>query len=207
MEGLIAEIYAEAAPLDGRELIRRRNCKSLGEMAELAFQYKAASLGFGLAKPLGDNQPFDFILDSGQRLWRVQVKSTYGLSKCGEYVLRAARGSVGGGIRRYTPDLVDVLAGWVMPLDVWYIIPLQAIAWRSAVTVYPHRDGEAGQFEAFREAWCLLACWKEGVSDKGFVIDRLCRGDKRRGSDRNCGCGLKDEIARLQALPLKRKSR
>jgi len=201
LEGLIAELHAEAAPLDGRDLIRRRNCKSLGEMAEFAFQYKAASLGFGMAKPLGDNQPFDFILSSGQRLWRVQVKSTFRQSREGEYVFRATRAAIGGRIRRYTADVIDVVAGWVMPLDVWYIIPARAFVPRISLSVYPERGGEAGQYEAFREAWCLLACWKEGVSEKGFVVDRLCEGD-----DPGCDCGLKKVIARLQKQPLKRRT-
>ncbi len=38
---------------------------------------KAASMGFGIFKPYGDSEHFDFILSSGRRLWRVQVKSCY----------------------------------------------------------------------------------------------------------------------------------
>jgi hypothetical protein len=34
----------------------------MGELAELAFMSKAASLGFGVAKPYGDSERFDFIL-------------------------------------------------------------------------------------------------------------------------------------------------
>jgi len=45
--------------------------KRRGELSKLAFFYKAASLGFGVAKPWGDSERYDFILDSGQRLWRV----------------------------------------------------------------------------------------------------------------------------------------
>ena len=50
--------------------------KRRGELAELAFMRKAISLGFGVAKPWGDSDRYDFILDSGRRLWRVQVRST-----------------------------------------------------------------------------------------------------------------------------------
>jgi hypothetical protein len=46
------------------------------EKGELAFLHKAASLGFGVAQPYGDKEHYDFILDSGERFWRVQVKST-----------------------------------------------------------------------------------------------------------------------------------
>ncbi len=37
--------------------------KRRGELAELAFLYKAASQGFGVAKPYGDSERYDFILD------------------------------------------------------------------------------------------------------------------------------------------------
>jgi PD-(D/E)XK nuclease superfamily protein len=50
--------------------------KSRGEAAEAAFLAKAASLGFGVAKPWGDSERYDFIIDSGHNFWRVQVKST-----------------------------------------------------------------------------------------------------------------------------------
>lgn len=53
-----------------------RTPKRLGELAELAFMCKAASLGFGVAKPYGDSDRFDFIVSCDGRLWRVQVKST-----------------------------------------------------------------------------------------------------------------------------------
>jgi hypothetical protein len=52
-----------------------RTCKQRGELAEIAFLHKAADLGFGVAKPYGDSERYDFILDSGERLWKVQVKS------------------------------------------------------------------------------------------------------------------------------------
>lgn len=205
----IATLYAQAAPLTGRDLIRHRNAKSLGELAELAFSYKAAGLGFGLAKPLGDNQPFDFILNSGHRLWRVQVKSTYRQGKSGEYNVRAVRAARGGKPRTYTAADIDVLAAWVMPLDVWYVIPIQALAPRKSLAVYPHRNADAGQLEIFREAWCLLACWKEGVSEDGFLIDRPCWVGRQppRIWDAHCNCGVKEAIARLQAQAPEKRTR
>src|SRR5579864_7341802 len=38
--------------------------KRRGELAELAFTLKAASLGFGVAKPYGDSERYDFIVDA-----------------------------------------------------------------------------------------------------------------------------------------------
>src|SRR6266496_3934328 len=43
---------------------RKPTTKRTGELAEAAFLYKAAGLGFGVAKPWGDSERYDFILDS-----------------------------------------------------------------------------------------------------------------------------------------------
>jgi hypothetical protein len=52
-----------------------RNFKWRGEIAELGFLHKLAGMGFAVTKPYGGSESYDFIVDSGNRLWRVQVKS------------------------------------------------------------------------------------------------------------------------------------
>ena len=65
-------------PLQVATLVRGPlDAKQKGEVGELAFLHKAASLGFGVAQPHGDSELYDFIVDSGERFWRVQVKSIY----------------------------------------------------------------------------------------------------------------------------------
>jgi PD-(D/E)XK endonuclease len=56
--------------------LRVRGPLNAKEKGELAFLHKAASPGIGVAQPYGDKEHYDFILDSGERFWRVQVKST-----------------------------------------------------------------------------------------------------------------------------------
>src|SRR5256885_12742270 len=53
-----------------------RNPKRAGEISEAAFGVRAHSLGFLVAKPWGDSEKYDFVLDAGSKLWRVQLKST-----------------------------------------------------------------------------------------------------------------------------------
>ena len=202
-------IYAQASELSGETLIRSRTPKALGELAEMAFSYKAASLGFGVSKPMGDNEPFDFILNANPRLWKVQVKSTYGVGRFGEYSFHTVRAAVGGKSRTYTADTIDVLAGWVMPLDLWYIIPVQAFLPRKALRVYPRREVSTGQFEPFREAWCLLTCWQDGASGNGMVVERRCEADENLmpGSHPGSPCLLKEVLARLQSQSPENKRR
>ena len=42
----------------------------------MAFMHKATSLGFALALPYGHLHRYDFIVDGGRNLWRVQVKTS-----------------------------------------------------------------------------------------------------------------------------------
>src|SRR5580704_11223540 len=56
----------------------RRGCvNSLqGELGEAAFMHKATSLGFPLALPYGHLHRYDFVVEGGKNLWRVQVKTS-----------------------------------------------------------------------------------------------------------------------------------
>ena len=54
----------------------RPNTKRTGERSEAAFLHKASSLGFGVARPWGDSERYDFILDNGRQLLRIQTKAT-----------------------------------------------------------------------------------------------------------------------------------
>jgi hypothetical protein len=66
-----------------------------GDLGEVAFLHKATKLGFMVAKPYGTIYPFDFILQGGQNLWRIQIKSVAYVRK-GLYSLRVQRNTGGG---------------------------------------------------------------------------------------------------------------
>ena len=56
----------------------------------------------------------------------------------------------------YTAQQVDFLAGYVIPENTWYILPVAAFTPRKVATVYPHRSTVHGQYEQYREAWGLM---------------------------------------------------
>ncbi len=139
--------------------------KRLGEQAEAVFLQRAVRYGLAIAKPWGDSERYDFVIDGGGRFWRVQVKSCrrqqhkhYG------YPFKAH--SAGLGYKKaYTADQVDILAAYIVPEDCWYIIPLEAL--NSALTftihTYPAPSGRncgrhrTHDFEPYREAWWILS--------------------------------------------------
>ena len=141
--------------------------KRLGEAVEAAFLAKAAMLDFWLSKPWGDSRPYDFVVDSGhRRLWRVQVKcaTSHRGTRCD------ARAAGSGPL--YTEDDIDFLAAYVIPQDLWYVVPVEAFVPRATVHFHYGPRSEA-MFEIYREAWCLLAC---DVKARGRNdIPRRCR--------------------------------
>jgi hypothetical protein len=136
-----------------------QNSKAKGDMAELVFLCKAASLGFGVAKPYGDKERYDFILDSGERFWRVQVKSTscVAVGRNG-YAVNAWHNGEEHNVKSYQAEEIDFFAAYIVPVEVWYIIPVNELTSLRCLRFYPsgcRRGG--GCFEAFREAWHLMA--------------------------------------------------
>ena len=57
-----------------RTPIRRKNTKITGERSEASFLSRAANMGLGIAKPWGDSLRYDFLLDNGERLIRIQSR-------------------------------------------------------------------------------------------------------------------------------------
>jgi long-subunit fatty acid transport protein len=99
------------------------NTKRNGEISEAAFLHKAVSLGFKVTKPWGDSERYDFVVDSGKRLWRVQVKCTSALH-AGGYHIQPIHYVYGKKKVVYTAEEIDVLAAHVVPLNVWYLVPV-----------------------------------------------------------------------------------
>jgi hypothetical protein len=140
---------------DSEKISRTRTTKQRGESAEIAFLYKASNLGFGVAKPYGDSDRYDFILSWDERLWRVQVKSTTHI--CGRgYKISAHRTSKRERVA-YTPKEIDILVAYIVPREIYYVIPVAAVQGLKALCLYPSGTKKsAGRFEQYREAWHLM---------------------------------------------------
>lgn len=124
--------------------------KKFGEQVEAAFLHKVTGLGLSVAKPWGDSERYDLIVDSGRRLWRVQVKST---RYAGE---RRFSITARGCTEAYSAEEIDFLAAYIVPLDLWYVVPVKAFAPSTCLRFYPEGKNSRGRYEKYREAWGLL---------------------------------------------------
>ncbi len=132
-----------------------RTPKRVGELSEAAFMLKATRLGFLVAKPWGDSERYDFILDSGDRLWRVQLKCTEAI-RAGGYSIQSMHLLPGKVKSVYTAKEIDVLVAHIIPANAWYILPVEAFEQSKSFRFYPDIAFKRARWEKYREAWHLF---------------------------------------------------
>jgi PD-(D/E)XK nuclease superfamily protein len=129
-----------------------RSTTAQGEWAEVCFAQRAVREGLVVSRPCFQTARYDFIVDSGRRLSRVQVKS---VSKLCRGAYRVATSSGKHDKKGYTPDEIDFFAAYVVPHDAWYISPICEVPSIVALNVCPHRPSRR-KYEKYREAWRLF---------------------------------------------------
>ena len=125
-----------------------------GELGELAFLCKATSLGFALSLPYGHVQRYDFVVEGGGNLWRVQVKSAAFLES-GLYHV-GIRHSTKRKAKPYTESEIDFVAVYIIPEETWYILPVREVVGRQTFLFRPKGYNRRDPYAHYREAWHLL---------------------------------------------------
>ena len=172
--GVVAEIWARAKsgkkgrnvgashwPGGRKEALRKghvrgqswagfQTCKEQGEWAELCFMARARQMGLTVLKPYGDSSRYDVAIEVKGRLVRVQTKSTT-FQRGRTYTCNL----VGPGGKAYEAGTVDYFAVYLIPVDLWYIIPFAAAS-KTSVSLQFTPDKEGHKYESYLEAWHLL---------------------------------------------------
>ena len=125
--------------------------KQLGEIAEAEFVAKAVGMGFVVAKPWGDSEPYDFIVNPKKsfHFWRVQVKSAHRIGADGGCSFRAHDHNQ----RSYTEEDIDALVAYARPMNAWYVMPVRVVEELKSLMLYPESRGKRSRFEKWREGW------------------------------------------------------
>jgi hypothetical protein len=128
------------------------HAKLRGEWAELRFMSRAAEHGLCVAKPWGDSARYDFAVEHQGHFLRVQVKCTQSC-RWNSYVCNVTANGV-----PYSVDQLDFIAAYVIPHDVWYIIPTAATLGQQTILLTPNRKyhRQHCKFDGYKEAWHLL---------------------------------------------------
>ena len=122
--------------------------KLRGEWAELCFMARAAEWGLQVSKPWGETSRYDFAVEYKGRFVRVQVKSTMFKDRGGySCSVRGCRGP-------YEGNPFDFVAVYIIPEDLWYIIPAGEIEGQGSVALYPQL--KKSKYAKYKEAWQRL---------------------------------------------------
>jgi PD-(D/E)XK endonuclease len=141
-----------ALPRNDKQRLVTLTRKQRGEMAEAAFLAMAARMGFRVSKPWGESSRYDFIVDNGRRLLRVQVKSAHRAGEWGGYTFHAN----GNTSCVYRASEIDVLAAYVVPVEAWYLFPVEEFRKYKSMKLFPASRRRRSKFERFREAWWMV---------------------------------------------------
>jgi len=145
--------------------IESRGCqKRRGEIGEAMFLAKAARMGFGIATPWGDSLKYDMVIDTGERLFRVQVKSAHKVSasKGGGYHVRACSHNR----RPYRAKDIDLLVAYVFPLDAWYLFPPRAFVRMKSMRLFPVPGGRSRSLRSIAR----LGSVSKGARRRSFLV-------------------------------------
>ena len=138
-----------------RQASKKGSAKSKeGEQGELAFLSKASSLGFALSLPYGHMQRYDFIVDSGTNVWRMQVKTTTHMLN-GLYLV-GIHHRANQSARAYTASEIDFVAVYILPEKTWYILPVREVTEHRQLPFRPKGYHRRDPYAHYREAWHLL---------------------------------------------------
>jgi len=126
--------------------------KEIGLTSELKFHVEAVDRGLILSVPCGE-QVYDCVVDNGDTLFKIQVKST---SKERFEKKDSFRVILTSGVqkRAYTKKEIDIFAILIIPLSLWYLIPQNEIDGKMQVQLRPHC--KSCPFRSFVNNWDIF---------------------------------------------------
>ena len=136
------------------------NAKRQGNLYEQKFVVKSLEHNLEPHLSPGDYLPHDVLVTNpAGKVFKVQVKGTACEMKdptrqSNRYRITAASGCHSKVALDCTK--VDVLAAYIEPMDIWYIIPCLQLMGRKAAWFYPANEKSKAFYERFKENWGLF---------------------------------------------------
>jgi hypothetical protein len=112
------------------------------------------SLGLVVAKPYGQMHRYDFMVEGGPNIWRVQVKTSTCM-RDGRYQLCVQRITHRRFVA-YKKSELDFVVAYLMPEQTWYILPVSEVVGRRSILLPPQAFPRTNPYARYREAWHLL---------------------------------------------------
>lgn len=121
--------------------------REIGDYAELRFAAAAYENGFSVLRPFSDSRAYDVVLERHGSFTRVQVKSCRDAELPGSGSFHVITQKKSGA---YTAKDCDIIAVYLISLDLFYLIPVRYIRVKS-IRVYPDKNDH--KYSRFKENW------------------------------------------------------
>ena len=135
-----------------------RGNKNFGAAVEQLFYGRAMMEGLDVFIPAGDYLQQDCrVVNGAGKIYRVQIKGTE-VQSANEIERKTERWRITAHRSKSLPldcSKVDIMAAYVKPYDVWYMVPCLQITSRT-VWLYPHNPNSRNKYEKYREDWDLF---------------------------------------------------
>ena len=138
---------------------------------------RAADRGLNFSHPHGDSASYDVGVEQNGRFLRIQVKSTTFCRK-GSFTANIA----GPKHERYGRGKLDFFAVYLVPVDVWYIIPFDVVEGNLSLNLTPRKGHK---FAQYMEGWNLLRGREEEGQNPRSNSEKA---RKEWGTSRNAFC-------------------
>lgn len=114
--------------------------KKFGELAEQMFCVEVLKRGGVPCKPIGDSYPYDWLVVSRGKIYKVQVKSSWMtvLNRGGDRSAGRCRVNVGHkqlSKTIYQKGDIDLMAIWLEPFGSWLIRPVSKLGKKKTIQV------------------------------------------------------------------------
>jgi len=135
-------------------LTDKKKTISTGLRGELLVTEKLISLDWNVSVPVGQQTVYDFIIQKGKRLHKVQVKSTEGLSSCSKANTSVFQFSCkrGKSHTSYSKSDVDFFIFCALDCIKFWVLPI-AVVKSTTVKIY---TGSRCKYTSYENAWTLL---------------------------------------------------
>lgn len=188
-------VVRERPPAFATRTPRRRNPKAVGELSEAAVVHHLVRAGYELARPLGDNQRYDLLIEEPDRFLRVQVK-TGRLHRTGAVVFATCSSQVhrGRGKLSYRGQC-ELFAVYCPELDESYLVPVhEAGTSGCSLRVRPPKNGQSRNVR-----WA--ADYRVGVVDVRALLTVTAASSASSANARRTRCPAGDTRKRTTAAP------
>lgn len=121
----------------------KRNPKATGELSEAAVVLHLLRAGYDVARPFGDNARYDLVIEDGERLRRVQVKTGRLRAGAVEFATSSSQRHRGRGRQDYR-GTCELFAVYCPELDAVYIVPVDDVgSVECTLRIEPTRNGQS----------------------------------------------------------------